>query len=177
MSRVAKKPIPVPNSVKIAMTDSEISVKGSKGELSMSINADVEIVNDGDKLMFSPRFDTAFSRAMSGTTRALVNNMVTGVSDGFEKKIELFGVGFRAQVQGKSINLTLGFSHPVVYDLPEGVTAETPSQTESLLKSSDKQKLGQAAAEIRAFRPPEPYKGKGVRIENEYIRRKEAKKK
>ena len=177
MSRVAKKPVPIPNSVKIAMTDSEISVKGSRGELSMPINADVEIVNDGDKLMFAPRSDTAFSRAMSGTTRALVNNMVTGVSDGFEKKIELFGVGFRAQVQGKSINLTLGFSHPVVYDLPEGVTAETPSQTELLLKSSDKQKLGQAAAEIRAFRPPEPYKGKGIRYTDEHVVKKEAKKK
>ena len=118
-----------------------------------------------------------FARAMSGTTRALVNNMVTGVSEGFEKKLELVGVGYRAQVQGNKINLTLGFSHPVVYELPEGVSAETPSQTEVVLKSSDKQKLGQAAAEIRAYRPPEPYKGKGVRITGEYVRRKEAKKK
>ena len=177
MSRVAKKPIQLPSGVQIEMTGAEISVKGGKGELSMAINADVEVVRDGDELTVSPKSSSAFAKAMSGTTRALVNNMVTGVSDGFEKKIELFGVGFRAQVQGRSIHLTLGFSHPVVYDLPEGVSAETPSQTELLLKSSDKQKLGQAAAEIRAFRPPEPYKGKGVRIENEHIRRKEAKKK
>ena len=177
MSRVAKKPIQLPSGVQIEMTDAEISVKGGKGELSMAINSDVEVVREGDKLTVSPKNSSAFAKAMSGTTRALVNNMVTGVSDGFEKKIELFGVGFRAQVQGRSIHLTLGFSHPVVYDLPKGVSAETPSQTELLLKSSDKQKLGQAAAEIRAFRPPEPYKGKGVRIENEHIRRKEAKKK
>ena len=122
-------------------------------------------------------YSAKFSRAMSGTTRALVSNMVTGVSQGFEKKLDLVGVGYRAQVQGAKINLTLGFSHPVVYDLPEGVSAETPSQTEILLKSSDKQMLGQAAAEIRAFRPPEPYKGKGVRIAGEHVRRKEAKKK
>ena len=177
MSRVAKKPIQLPAGVEIAMTDAEISVKGGKGELSMAINSDVEVVREGDILTVSPKNSSSFAKAMSGTTRALVNNMVTGVSDGFEKKIELFGVGFRAQVQGRSIHLTLGFSHPVVYDLPKGVSAETPSQTELLLKSSDKQKLGQAAAEIRAFRPPEPYKGKGVRIENEHIRRKEAKKK
>ena len=177
MSRVAKKPVQLPSDVQITMTDAEISVKGSKGELSMSLNGDVEVIKEGDKLTFAPRCRTAFAKAMSGTTRALVSNMVTGVSHGFQKKIELFGVGFRAQVQGRSIHLTLGFSHPVVYDMPEGVSAETPSQTELLLKSSDKQKLGQAAAEIRAFRPPEPYKGKGVRIENEHIRRKEAKKK
>ena len=177
MSRVAKKPVQLPSDVQITMTGTEISVKGGKGELSMFLNGEVEVVKEGDKLTFAPRGGSAFARAMSGTTRGLVSNMVTGVSDGFQKKIELFGVGFRAQVQGRSINLTLGFSHPVIYDLPEGVFAETPSQTELLLKSSDKQKLGQAAAEIRAFRPPEPYKGKGVRIENEHIRRKEAKKK
>jgi large subunit ribosomal protein L6 len=143
----------------------------------MPINPQVEIAQEDNVLTFAARSGDQFSRAMSGTTRALVNNMVTGVSEGFEKKLELVGVGYRAQVQGKSINLTLGFSHPVVYQLPEGVTAETPSQTEVLLKSSDKQKLGQAAAEIRAYRPPEPYKGKGVRITGEYVRRKEAKKK
>ena len=119
----------------------------------------------------------AVAKVLAALDRALVNNMVTGVSTGFETKLELVGVGYRAQVQGSKINLTLGFSHPVVYDLPEGVSAETPSQTEVLLKSSDKQKLGQAAAEIRAYRPPEPYKGKGVRIAGEYVRRKEAKKK
>jgi large subunit ribosomal protein L6 len=143
----------------------------------MPINAQVEIKQEDNVLTFAARNGDQFARAMSGTTRALVSNMVTGVSEGFEKKLELVGVGYRAQVQGKSINLTLGFSHPVVYELPEGVSAETPSQTEVLLKSSDKQKLGQAAAEIRAFRPPEPYKGKGVRITGEYVRRKEAKKK
>jgi len=137
----------------------------------------VEIVQNENVLTFSARTGAKFSRAMSGTTRALVNNMVTGVSQGFEKKLDLVGVGYRAQVQGAKINLTLGFSHPVVYELPKGVTAETPSQTEILLKSSDKQMLGQAAAEIRAFRPPEPYKGKGVRISGEHVRRKEAKKK
>ena len=177
MSRVAKSPIQLPSGVQISIGDAEISVKGAKGELSMPVNADVEIIKDDNVLSFQPRCHTSFARAMSGTTRALVNNMVTGVSIGFEKKLELFGVGFRAQLQGKKINLTLGYSHPVIYDLPEGVTAETPSQTEIILRSSDKQKLGQAAAEIRALRPPEPYKGKGVRIEGEYIRRKEAKKK
>ena len=143
----------------------------------MPINAQVEIKQEDNVLTFAARTGDTFARAMSGTTRALVNNMVTGVSTGFETKLELVGVGYRAQVQGSKINLTLGFSHPVVYDLPEGVSAETPSQTEVLLKSSDKQKLGQAAAEIRAYRPPEPYKGKGVRIAGEYVRRKEAKKK
>ena len=143
----------------------------------MPINAQVEVKHEDNVLTFAARTGDTFARAMSGTTRALVNNMVTGVSTGFETKLELVGVGYRAQVQGSKINLTLGFSHPVVYELPEGVSAETPSQTEVLLKSSDKQKLGQAAAEIRAYRPPEPYKGKGVRIAGEYVRRKEAKKK
>ena len=143
----------------------------------MAINPKVEIVKEVNVLTFAARSGDTFSRAMSGTTRALVNNMVIGVSQGFETKLDLVGVGYRAQVQGKKLNLTLGFSHPVIYELPEGVTAETPSQTEVLLKSSDKQKLGQAVAEVRAFRPPEPYKGKGVQISGEYIRRKEAKKK
>jgi len=177
MSRVANSPVELPKGVEVTLGGAEISIKGSKGTLAMSINPQVEIKQEDNVLTFAARTGDQFSRAMSGTTRALVNNMVTGVSEGFEKKLELVGVGYRAQVQGKNINLTLGFSHPVVYELPEGVTAETPSQTEVLLKSSDKQKLGQAAAEIRAFRPPEPYKGKGVRITGEYVRRKEAKKK
>jgi len=159
------------------LSGDEIVVKGAKGALSMPINAEVAVAEESGVLTFAARSSGSFANAMSGTTRALVNNMVTGVSVGFEKKLELVGVGYRAQVQGSNVNLTLGFSHPVVYALPEGVTAETPSQTEVLLKSSDKQKLGQAAAEIRAFRPPEPYKGKGVRIDGERIRRKEAKKK
>lgn len=177
MSRVANSPVELPKGVEVTLGGSEISIKGSKGTLAMPINTQVEIKQEDNVLTFAARTGDTFARAMSGTTRALVNNMVTGVSTGFEKKLELVGVGYRAQVQGSKINLTLGFSHPVVYDLPEGVTAETPSQTEVLLKSSDKQKLGQAAAEICAYRPPEPYKGKGVRIAGEYVRRKEAKKK
>ena len=177
MSRVANSPVELPSGVEVTLADSEISVKGSKGTLAMAINPKVEIVKEENLLKFAARSGDTFSRAMSGTTRALVNNMVIGVSQGFETKLDLVGVGYRAQVQGKKLNLTLGFSHPVIYELPEGVSAETPSQTEVLLKSSDKQKLGQAVAEVRAFRPPEPYKGKGVQISGEYIRRKEAKKK
>ena len=177
MSRVANSPVELPSGVEVTLADAEISVKGSKGTLAMAINPKVEIVKEENLLKFAARSGDTFSRAMSGTTRALVNNIVIGVSQGFETKLDLVGVGYRAQVQGKKLNLTLGFSHPVIYELPEGVSAETPSQTEVLLKSSDKQKLGQAVAEVRAFRPPEPYKGKGVQISGEYIRRKEAKKK
>lgn len=177
MSRVANNPVELPSGVEVTLADSEISVKGSKGTLAMTINPQVEIAKEDNVLTFAARSGDNFARAMSGTTRALVNNMVIGVTQGFETKLELVGVGYRAQVQGKKLNLTLGFSHPVIYELPEGVSAETPSQTEVLLKSSDKQKLGQAVAEVRAFRPPEPYKGKGVQIAGEYIRRKEAKKK
>ena len=177
MYRVTNSPVELPSGIEVTLADSEISVKSSKGTLAMAINPKVEIVKEENLLKFAARSGDTFSRAMSGTTRALVNNMVIGVSQGFETKLDLVGVGYRAQVQGKKLNLTLGFSHPVIYELPEGVTAETPSQTEVLLKSSDKQKLGQAVAEVRAFRPPEPYKGKGVQISGEYIRRKEAKKK
>jgi len=177
MSRVANNPVELPKGVEVTLGDSDISIKGAKGTLAMAINPKVEVVKGDSVLTFAARNGDTFSRAMSGTTRALVNNMVVGVTQGFETKLNLVGVGYRAQVQGKKINLTLGFSHPVVYDLPEGVSAETPSQTEVLLKSADKQKLGQAVAEVRAFRPPEPYKGKGVQISGEYVRRKEAKKK
>lgn len=177
MSRVANNPVELPKGVEVTLVGSEISVKGAKGTLAMAVDSSVEIKQGDNVLTFAALNQDGFARAMSGTTRALVNNMVMGVSQGFEKKLDLVGVGYRAQVQGSKINLTLGFSHPVVYELADGVTAETPSQTEILLKSSDKQKLGQAAAEIRAFRPPEPYKGKGVRISGEYVRRKEAKKK
>jgi large subunit ribosomal protein L6 len=177
MSRVANNPVELPDGVEVTLGGTELSVKGARGILAMPINEQVEIKQEDNMLTFAARSSDAFARAMSGTTRSLVNNMVTGVTQGFEKKLDLVGVGYRAQVQGSKINLTLGFSHPVVYELPDGVTAETPSQTEVLLKSSDKQKLGQVAAEIRAFRPPEPYKGKGVRISGEYVRRKEAKKK
>ena len=177
MSRIASNPVALPQGVEVTLSGSDISVKGAKGTLAMPINPQVEIVKGDNVLTFAARSGDNFARAMSGTTRALVNNMVVGVTQGFETKLDLVGVGYRAQVQGKKLNLTLGFSHPVVYELPEGVSAETPSQTEVLLKSADKQKLGQAVAEIRAFRPPEPYKGKGVQISGEYIRRKEAKKK
>ena len=177
MSRIANNPVALPQGVEVTLSDSDISVKGAKGTLAMAINPQVEIVKGDNVLTFAARSGDNFARAMSGTTRALVNNMVVGVTQGFETKLDLVGVGYRAQVQGKKLNLTLGFSHPVIYELPEGVSAETPSQTEVLLKSADKQKLGQAVAEIRAFRPPEPYKGKGVQISGEYIRRKEAKKK
>jgi large subunit ribosomal protein L6 len=177
MSRVANNPVTIPKGVEIKLGAGEIAVKGSKGNLNMSVDSGVEIRQEGEVLTFVPRDGSKRANAMAGTTRALVNNMVAGVSAGFEKKLTLVGVGYRAAAQGNKLNLTLGFSHPVNYDLPEGVTAETPSQTEIVLKSANKQLLGQAAAEVRAFRPPEPYKGKGVRYSDEYVRRKEAKKK
>lgn len=177
MSRVAKNPVNVPAGVEIKLSGSEISVKGGKAALSISINDNVEIKQDDNVLTFAPKDGSKQANAMAGTTRALVNNMVVGVSQGFEKKLQLIGVGYRAQCQGNKLNLTLGFSHPVEYLLPDGVTAETPSQTEIVLKAADKQLLGQVASEIRAYRPPEPYKGKGVRYADEQVRRKEAKKK
>ncbi|TNC79574.1 MAG: 50S ribosomal protein L6 [Oleiphilus sp.] len=177
MSRVANSPVELPSGVEVKMADGEIEVKGGKGSLKLALNPVVEVNQDGSKLTFAAKNGSKFSRAMSGTTRALVNNMVTGVSSGFSKKLELVGVGYRVQVQGQKLNLTLGFSHPVVYELPKEVKAEAPSQTEIVLNCIDKQLLGQVAAEIRAYRPPEPYKGKGVRYADEYVRRKEAKKK
>lgn len=177
MSRVAKNPVEIPKGVEISFSGRDISVKGAQGKLSMTCHEAVEVSQQDNVLSFSVRAGASNGDAMAGTTRALVNNMVIGVSKGFEKRLQLVGVGYRAQVQGKNINLTLGFSHPVGYLLPEGVSAEMPSQTEILLKSADKQQLGQVAAEIRAFRPPEPYKGKGVRYADEQVRRKEAKKK
>ena len=177
MSRVAKNPVNIPAGVEVTLNDSEISVKGSKTTLSMPLNDKVEIKQDDNVLSFLPKDDSKQANAMSGTIRSLVHNMVVGVTQGFEKKLQLIGVGYRAQAQGNKLNLTLGFSHPVVHELPEGVTAETPTQTEIVLKTADKQLLGQVAAEIRACRPPEPYKGKGVRYADEQVRRKEAKKK
>ena len=176
MSRVAKDPVSIPKGVEVKLNGSDISVKGSNGNLNMVINEAVVVKQEDDKLVFAPR-DEKTSWAMAGTTRALINNMVVGVSQGFERKLELNGVGYRAKASGKSVNLTLGFSHPIDYQLPEGVSADTPTQTEIVLKSADKHLLGQVASEIRAFRPPEPEKGKGVRYEDEYVRRKEAKKK
>ncbi len=177
MSRIAKKPINVPKTVEITESGQQLTVKGPKGALTHTIHGMVEMVNEDGVLKFSPRDESKTANAMAGTTRAVVNNLVVGVSDGFEKKLELIGVGYRAQAKGKVLNLTLGFSHPVDYELPEGVTVETPSQTEIVIKGCDKQKVGQVAAEIRAFRPPEPYKGKGVRYSDEVVARKDAKKK
>ncbi|GAB1263625.1 50S ribosomal protein L6 [Aurantivibrio infirmus] len=177
MSRIANSPIAVPTGVEVTLKGQEISTKGKNGKLDLTVHSSVEVVQDGSELRCSARDGAKQSRALAGTTRALVNNMVIGVTEGFEKKLQLNGVGYRAKASGKTVNLTLGFSHPVDYDLPEGVSVDTPSQTEIVLKSADKQLLGQVAAEIRAFRPPEPYKGKGVRYADEYVRRKEAKKK
>lgn len=177
MSRIASNPIEIPKGVEISLKSNEIAVKGSNGNLQMQLHDAVEIKQDGNVLTFAARGNAKSAVAMAGTTRSLVNNMVVGVSQGFEKKLELQGVGYRAAAKGKTLNLVLGLSHPIDYPLPAGVSAETPSQTEIVLKCADKQLLGQAAAEIRAFRPPEPYKGKGVRYVDEYVRRKEAKKK
>lgn len=177
MSRVANNPVQIPSGVEITLSAAQISVKGSKGSLALDINPLVEVKQEEGSLTFAAKEGARGSKAMAGTFRSLVNNMVVGVVNGFEKRLQLNGVGYRANAQGKKLNLVLGFSHPIDYQLPEGVSAETPSQTEIVLTSIDKQLLGQAAAEIRAFRPPEPYKGKGVRYADEYVRRKEAKKK
>lgn len=177
MSRVANSPVELPSGVEVTISGQEIKVKGGKGSLEMTLHDRVEVSQQENVLTFAAKGNDKIARAMSGTTRALVNNMVQGVSVGFQRKLELNGVGYRAKASGKVVNLSLGFSHPVDYELPEGVTAETPSQTEIVLSGIDKQLIGQVAAEIRAFRPPEPYKGKGVRYSEEYVRRKEAKKK
>ena len=175
MSRVANNPVRLPSGVEVKLNDSGLSVKGSKGTLELSLVEGIQVSQDDNVLTFS--YDSDKLKPMAGTTRALVNNMVKGVSEGWEKKLVLNGVGYRAKVTGSSVNLTVGLSHPVDYKLPEGVTAESPSQTEVVVKGIDKQAVGQAAAEIRSFRPPEPYKGKGIRYAYEYVRRKEAKKK
>lgn len=177
MSRVANSPVNLPSGVEVKLQGQEVQVKGSKGSLSLNVHDSVEVSQEEQTLKFAAKNNSKQARALSGTTRALVNNMVVGVSQGFERKLQLIGVGYRAQAQGKKLNLSLGFSHPIAYELPEGVTVETPSQTEVVLKGIDKQVIGQVAAEIRAFRPPEPYKGKGVRYADEDVRRKEAKKK
>jgi len=175
MSRIAKKPITVPAGIEVKISGRSVNVKGPKGNLKLDLHETVSIAQDGDVLSLTPSSDAGW--AMAGTMRSLVGNMVTGVAEGFEKKLELIGVGYRAKAQGNSLNLQLGFSHPVDYTVPEGITVETPSQTEILVKGADKQKVGQVSAEIRAYRPPEPYKGKGVRYADEYVIRKEAKKK
>ena len=176
MSRVAKNPINVPENVELNIVDNIVKVKGSKGELEFNLPSSVSLENKENILTVKYNEDDQQSVALAGTTRSIVNNMIIGVSEGFEKKLELIGVGYRAKASGKLLELTLGFSHPIKYQLPEEVEVETPSQTEVVLKSHDKQILGQAASEIRAFRPPEPYKGKGVRYADEQVKRKEAKK-
>ena len=177
MSRVAKKPVPVPAAVEISTSGRQLTVKGPKGTLEHLIHGLVEMARDEGELNFTPRDGSKDANALAGTTRAVVSNMLIGVSEGFEKKLELVGVGYRAQTKGKALNLVLGYSLPIDYQLPEGITAETPSQTEVVIRGCDKQKVGQVAAEIRALRSPEPYKGKGVRYADEVVVRKEAKKK
>ena len=177
MSRIAKEPVSLPKGVEFNLSGTTVNMKGGKGALSMELNSEVELAHEDNQLTVKPRSGSRFSVAMSGTTRALLANMVQGITEGFVKKLELRGVGYRAQSQGKKLSLTLGFSHPVVYDVPEGITVETPSQTEVIVSGTDKQRVGQVAAEIRHFRPPEPYKGKGVRYADERVVMKEAKKK
>ena len=181
MSRIAKSPITIPDSVEVSQSGGVLTVKGKLGEMTMKVHSSVTINNTDNVLTFLPTGTTKDEErnawAQAGTARANTFNLIKGVTEGWEKKLTLIGVGYRAQVRGKILNLTLGFSHPVNYDLPEGISAETPSQTEVVVKGIDKQKVGQAAAEIRAFRPPEPYKGKGVRYTDEQVVRKDAKKK
>lgn len=177
MSRVAKAPVAIPAGVTVTQNGQVVTFKGKNGELALDVNPAVEIVVDGSVLRTVPRegFDNA--NAQAGTARALINNLVTGVTEGFTQKLELVGVGYRAKAEGKVLNLSLGFSHPVAFEVPNGITVETPTQTEVVVKGADKQLVGQVAANIRAYRKPEPYKGKGVRYANENVRRKEAKKK
>jgi large subunit ribosomal protein L6 len=177
MSRVAKKPVPLTKGVEYKLDAGRAVVKGPKGEPSLDVPAGIEIATEEGDLQVRRAEGAGSTTAMAGTVRALLANMVQGVSEGFQKKLELVGVGYRAQAQGNTLNLTLGFSHPVAYSVPEGITIETPTQTEILVKGIDRQKVGQVAAEIRAYRPPEPYKGKGVRYSDERVVIKEAKKK
>jgi large subunit ribosomal protein L6 len=177
MSRIAKAPVVLPKGVEAQIANGVVSIKGTKGTLKLQLHSSVQVVNEDNQLKVSPKNNSKGADALAGTSRALMQNMVNGVSKGFERKLELVGVGYRAKAQGKTVNMSLGFSHPVDYQLPEGVTAETPTQTEIVLKSADRQLLGQVAAELRQFRQPEPYKGKGVRYSGEAVYRKEAKKK
>lgn len=177
MSRVGKMPVVVPAGVDVAMKDDQINVKGALGTLALTQNSLVTIKNDAGQLTFVPANDSREANAMSGTMRQLVNNMVTGVTKGFEKKLSLIGVGYKAQAQGVKLNLTVGYSHPVVMDMPAGIQVATPTPTEVVIKGSDRQRVGQIAAEVRAVRPPEPYKGKGIRYADEKITIKETKKK
>lgn len=175
MSRVAKKPVLLPSGVEVKIADQRISAKGPKGAIDVLVHADVSVHMADGRITVEPVHLEADK--LAGTTRAVIQNMVTGVSEGFVRKLEIVGVGYRAQAKGKTLSLTLGFSHPVDHPIPDGITVETPTQTEILVKGVDKRLVGQVAADIRAYRPPEPYKGKGVRFSDEYIVRKEAKKK
>lgn len=177
MSRVAKNPITVPVGIDVTLSANQVSVKGPLGTLSQSLNGDVAVERQGDTLLCKATNDSMQSNAMSGTVRALLANMIIGVTKGFERKLTLIGVGYRAQAAGDALNLSLGFSHPVVHKMPAGVKVVTPTQTEIVLTSTNKQQVGQVAAEIRAYRPPEPYKGKGVRYSDEVVILKETKKK
>lgn len=177
MSRIGNYPVNVPGGVEITLAADRISIKGPLGVLSQEVSGNVEIKREGDQLLFKAVDESSQANAMSGTLRALVANMVQGVTKGFERKLQLVGVGYRAQAQGDKLNLTLGFSHPVVHQMPKGIKVETPQQTEILIKGIDKQVVGQVAAEVRGYRPPEPYKGKGVRYADERVVIKETKKK
>ncbi|MBU0744780.1 MAG: 50S ribosomal protein L6 [Gammaproteobacteria bacterium] len=177
MSRVAKKPVIIPVGVEVTISGSNIKIKGPKGTVQIPIHEDVEIKKDGDVILFVPKDGDVGADAFAGTARALVNNMVIGVTTGFTRKLILIGVGFKAQIQGKILNLALGFSHPIKFEIPVEVTIETPTQTEIIIKGTDKHIVGQVAAKIRAYRPPEPYKGKGVRYDDEVVVKKEGKKK
>lgn len=177
MSRVAKSPVSLPKGVEASLSNGLLTIKSSKGSLELNVNEKVNVDIADGVLSVAAKTNEKFSRAMSGTVRSLIQNMVTGVTDGFEKKLELVGVGYRAQVKGKILNLTLGFSHPVDFEIPEGISIEAPSQTQLVVKGINKQQVGQVAANIRAYREPEPYKGKGIKYADEIIRRKEAKKK
>ena len=176
MSRVANNPVELPSGVEFSVAENIVTIKGSKGQMQHNLHPLVNVSQDGNQLKMAMNDDSKSANALAGTTRALLQNIVTGVTVGFERKLTIIGVGYRAQIQGKVLDLTLGFSHPVKFEIPEGITIETPSQTEIVIKGIDKQKVGQVAAEIRAYRPPEPYKGKGVRYTDENVVRKEAKK-
>ena len=177
MSRVASNPILLPDGVELKVEGKRVTASGKMGELSYAIHELVRLVDQEGGITFVPEDDSKEAKALAGTMRALLYNMIVGVSEGFQKKLELQGVGYRAQASGKKLTLQLGFSHPVEYEVPEGINLEAPSQTEIVISGRDKQQVGQVCAEIRSFRPPEPYKGKGVRYSGERVRRKEAKKK
>jgi large subunit ribosomal protein L6 len=177
MSRVANNPVPIPKDVEVTFSGSNIEIKGAKGSLALAIHSLVRVTQEEQILHFAPKGTEKRAEALSGTIRALINNMVQGVSQGFERRLQLVGVGYRAQMQGQKLILSLGYSHPIEFTAPTGLTIETPSPTEIVVKGADKRQVGQAAANIRGFRPPEPYKGKGVRYADEMVVRKEAKKK